>query len=77
MALLGPKIATLSSSQFLMEVVMLVNVVDQFWVSMGISKDELNEVGARGFAYGVLALTTFGSLALAMDMILNLSGRFG
>ncbi|MEM6913580.1 MAG: hypothetical protein AAF511_06345 [Pseudomonadota bacterium] len=56
---------------------MLVNVVDQFWVSMGISKDELNEVGARGFAYGVLALTTFGSLALAMDMILNLSGRFG
>ncbi|MEO1041300.1 MAG: hypothetical protein AAFX52_03330 [Pseudomonadota bacterium] len=56
---------------------MLVNVVDQFWVSMGISKDELNEVSARGFAYAVLALTTLGSLALAMDMILNLSGRFG
>lgn len=55
----------------------MVNVVDQFWVSMGISKEELAQVGRRGIAYAVLSLTTLGSLALVMDMILNLSGRFG
>ena len=56
---------------------MLVSVVDRFWMSMGISKEELNEVGARGVAYAVLTFTSLGSLALAMDLILNLSGRFG
>ncbi len=55
----------------------MVNVVDQFWMSMGISKEELAQVSRRGFAYAVLSLATLGSLALVMDMILNLSGRFG
>ncbi|MEM6745993.1 MAG: hypothetical protein AAF608_01085 [Pseudomonadota bacterium] len=56
---------------------MLVSVVDQFWVSLGISKEELRQVSARGISYAVLSLTTLGSLALATDLILNLSGRFG
>ena len=56
---------------------MFVMFLDQLWVWLGLQREELREERGRGILYAVVLVAGVASVALAADMILNLSGRFG
>jgi hypothetical protein len=56
---------------------MLMNVLDHFWVALGVRREELRRERGRGALYAILLLSVTGSLFLGADLVLNVSGRFG
>lgn len=56
---------------------MFVSIVDRIWVSLGVERKELRRERGRGLVYAMLFTSSFASVILATDLILNLSGRFG
>lgn len=56
---------------------MLLTMFDQLWIWLGVQRDELIRERGRWVAYAVIALASIGSTAIAADLVLNFSGRFG
>lgn len=55
----------------------LLTMFDRIWIWLGVQSDELRQERGRWVAYAVVAVAASASIAMAADLVLNFSGRFG